>query len=516
MGKFTPRACTFSYRAGAVAMRELELKFGVPETTRPALLRELRRLGARSTRMVARYFDTPDGLLGRHRISLRLRREGRRWVQTLKAAGANVLDRLEHNAVLAPAAGPEPALDLSRHDGTEAGARLREVLAGREHELLERHATDFVRRAVRLSWPGSAVELALDIGSIRAGERSLPLCELEIEHLEGRLDELFELAMLWRRHGSLWLDTRSKALRGALLAEGRPWSEPARARAVPLPPAPSGDEVVRRVVDVVLDQVLANASELAAGSDDAEHLHQLRIGLRRLRTALRELGALASGIDPGWEPRLAEVFAQLGAIRDDSTVAAAVQPLLEQAGAPIAAWPAGVPAAPAGEVVRGDAFQDTVLALLRWTLGPVPAPEPTPVTSVADCRAALARRLHRLHRQLRRDAGRFAELPTAAQHRVRKRLKRLRYLAEFVAALWPGKAVRRSIAALAPAQDALGHHNDVLVAGERFLAHAAADPTAYFAAGFLRGHAELTGRRARRALRKALAPRPFWEDGSAG
>lgn len=97
------------------------------------------------------------------------------------------------------------------------------------------------------------------------------------------------------------------------------------------------------------------------------------------------------------------------------------------------------------------------------------------------------------------------------QHKVRKRLKRLRYLAEFVEALWPGKATRRYLRQLGPAQDALGAHNDVAMAQERFQKDARTDPRALFAAGFPQAHLGTTAREAHAALKDlADAPR-FWK-----
>ncbi|MET1537626.1 CHAD domain-containing protein, partial [Burkholderia sola] len=100
------------------------------------------------------------------------------------------------------------------------------------------------------------------------------------------------------------------------------------------------------------------------------------------------------------------------------------------------------------------------------------------------------------------------------QHRVRKRLKRLRYLAdfarEFAPDLWPAGKGRRFAQALAPAQDALGLHNAMAVAAGHFHAEAARDPRAWFAAGYLQASLATSARSSRRALR-ALARVPgFW------
>lgn len=495
-------------------MREVELKFQVPENVVASLRRDLLARGARSTRFVAHYFDTADGALASGRVSLRLRREGRRWWQTLKAEGETAVDRLEHNVAVRAAAGGLPSLDLARHDGTAAAARLHEALGDRPADLVERFSTDFVRLAAVVRWPGCELEAALDIGHLRAGERDAPLCELELEHLSGTLDGLFELARLWRGHGGLWLDTRSKARRGALLVDGRAHGAPPKARAAALHDGMDGDALVRAVVCSILDQVLGNASEIAAGSGDEEHVHQLRVGVRRLRTALREFAALAHGVDAAWEAPLVAAFQALGAIRDDDAVARAVEPLLRQAAAPKLTWQRAAGGDDAMTIVRGAALQDTLLQVLRWAM--LPPPEGSIACTSERARAVAVARLAALHKQLVRAGARFDRLPTAEQHRERKRLKRLRYLAEFVAPLWSPKATQRYLRRLGAAQDALGRHNDAVVAGEKFRIDAEHDPRSWFAAGFLHAHRAVTARQARKALAGvADAPR-FWKDAGRG
>ena len=100
----------------------------------------------------------------------------------------------------------------------------------------------------------------------------------------------------------------------------------------------------------------------------------------------------------------------------------------------------------------------------------------------AAARELVTQRLNALHRKVERDGRRFTRLPLDAQHQVRKRLKRLRYLAELTGSWWRGDAVRAYLQQLGAAQDALGAHNDVAVAAAAFRAEAARHPSAWFAA----------------------------------
>src|SRR3990167_55023 len=147
---------------------EIELKFRILPDRLAAVRRAVATASARVQPLAAAYFDTPGEHLARSRVALRLRREGAVWVQTLKAEGASAIQRLEHNVPLGAAAdaGVVPALDLRRHDGTEAGAALRRVLAevGDGTALAERYATDIQRTSRLLRSGGASIELALGGG----------------------------------------------------------------------------------------------------------------------------------------------------------------------------------------------------------------------------------------------------------------------------------------------------------------------------------------------------------------
>jgi CHAD domain-containing protein len=257
-----------------------------------------------------------------------------------------------------------------------------------------------------------------------------------------------------------------------------------------------------------LEQVLGNATEVAAGREDAEFVHQLRVGLRRLRTALRELGTLGDPFPDTWEGVLRAAFQELGAHRDTALVVPTIAAELGRAGAPELAELPAMPARRPRTVVRDPGFQRTLLEILARThaLGTdAPAEAPAAASDL------VARRLDALHRQVVRDAKRFGRLDAARQHRVRKRLKRLRYHAEFAAPLFGAKRVERYLAAWKDAQDALGAYNDTRIASEAYRAAADRQPAAWFAVGWLEAGKDRCVKRCRRALRAAGRSEPFWD-----
>ena len=489
-------------------MSELELKLRVPDAVLKSLRDALLAHGATRLRLQAHYFDTADGLLARQRMSLRLRREGPRWIQTLKTAGDGVVHRLEHEMPVAGTGRQVPPLDRHHHDGSEPGRLLDAALAAvPDAALAVRYATDIQRLHCMLDDArGTQIEAALDIGTASAGRLSAPIAELELEHKGGPVQGLFDLAMAWQSHGSLWLCSITKAQRGEhlLLRDAEPMAS--KARSVRFDRAADGAALLRALLQAAMEQVLANASEVAEGVDATETVHQLRIGLRRLRTVLRELAPLSPAIVPEWDGELAHVFATLGQTRDQQAVVAAVRPLLEAAGAPLLTWHAP-PAPDPATAVREPRFQATLIAILA--LAHAGDEQFSPLAAEA-ARKLVAARLDSLHRLIARDGRRFARLSLYAQHRVRKRLKRLRYLTEMTAPLWPRTALRPYLKHLAVAQEMLGRHNDVAVAATAFRAAAAAHPDAWFAAGYLQAHLATTARSARKALVKLAVADKCW------
>jgi CHAD domain-containing protein len=136
-----------------------------------------------------------------------------------------------------------------------------------------------------------------------------------------------------------------------------------------------------------------------------------------------------------------------------------------------------------------------------------------PAAHDGELRRWVRARLRRAHRQAVTGAAGFPALPEEAQHRIRKRVKRLRYSVEFVSSLYPGKDVQRYLKRLRPAQEVLGEYNDVLVAEEAFRALAAQDPRAWFAVGWLVAQRPLHVQRCQRELTSLAKAEPFWRRG---
>lgn len=471
-------------------MTEIELKFQVPAGQRAAVAAAVAgRAREGRVRLRASYWDTPDRALAKAGLALRVRREGKAWVQTLKGAGRDGMTRPEHNVAIVSPVSAGPAVDPARHAGTPAGKRLLALLERRPQAALQaRYFTDILRRSRSIKTAAGRVELAFDAGRIQAGEHRLNVCELEIELQSGSPLAVIDAARRWQARFGLWLDTRSKAERGDLLARAEAAAPAQLAQPVELKRTMAPRQARRAVLRSCVNQVCANASQVAAGVHCAEHVHQLRVGLRRLRCALALFGEHTT--DPPLADTAASVFRRLGAARDQAVLQGGLsddlQAALRSAGAADGVLP---PPASGGEsaveVIRSPEAQALLLDLLAAVVDRPDSDEGEPASPAGGLRAHLKRRLNRWYRQSAAQALRYADLDDAGRHQLRKQIKRLRYAVEFSASLFERRALRRFLKPLQALQDRLGALSDVAMALAAYDAAPAADPRRWFALGWL-------------------------------
>jgi triphosphatase len=509
---------------------EIELKFQVSAASRAAVQRAVATARARTVRLQAHYFDTPDSDLAREAVALRLRREEGLWIQTLKAAGRDGLHRLEHNVPLGRARSVQPPpLQLDRHDGHPAADALQRALQRAGGVMpLERYGTVIGRTLREVSVPGARVELAFDEGWIQAGDRRVPVCELELELLRGDTAALLALAERWTRRFPLVLDVRTKSERGHWLALQREGVPPQAAAAAAGAAGAASTAACARdaVVDMLraaLAPALANASQITAGPSEPEHLHQLRVAVRRLMTVLQVFPAFVPPEVQALLAPLRELQHVLGQARDLDVLAAPLRQAWQAAGATAeqaAAWfhalgvlAAHADAEPGNDAVAGDALAARRLADARtqrlWLhLLAATQPRAAAVDPAASPAAPLNQvllPLERLYRQVRRGAGRAETLDDDGLHRLRRRIKRLRYAIECVDTWLPQKRREALLRSLRGAQEALGQWHDTVIAqaAARRLADVAgaqAVPQQWIAVGWLAAQAEQRRRRCVREL----------------
>ncbi|HSK40454.1 MAG TPA: CHAD domain-containing protein, partial [Arenibaculum sp.] len=273
------------------------------------------------------------------------------------------------------------------------------------------------------------------------------------------------------------VETRSKSDRGYALAAGdRP--APAKARRIGFEGDETVEQAFERIVRGCIAHCIANEACAAEGRDP-EGIHQMRVALRRLRSALSVFRSVLPDDQRAWfASEVKWLTGELGPARDrDVFLSDLLRPIEE-------ALPedpvlsalrtavseardedyAKVRAAIASRryamlVLRAGAWVEA-RSWRRQDLSEESARLFAPVRDLAD------ELLEKRHRAVRKRGRRFERLSPEDRHKLRIAVKKLRYTCEFFRSLYDAKPVRRYLKQLAALQDDLGHLNDVSTASK--------------------------------------------------
>ncbi|MBA2352772.1 MAG: CYTH and CHAD domain-containing protein [Burkholderiales bacterium] len=488
---------------------------------RHPLLRAAQGKKALSRRFIAEYYDTAKFDLRRAGVGLRLRREGRRIVQTVKREGR--VDGGLHQ---------RPEWETETRDGKLDFAALAETGWCKHFDdpdlrnRLQPIFTTEYRRTTRIiePGPGCVIEFCLDQGEIRAQGRAHPICEVELELRSGEPSALYDLALALDQTIPLKIGRHSKPERGYLLLT-EPAAQPVKAAPIEL----FADMNVAAAFSHIAFDGIAHLEENEAGTlvhADPEYLHQMRVAVRRLRSAFsmfraalsgpeferyaEELRWLGQALGPArdWDvftietlPQIAAQFASLPGIdwlgkeavraRAEANEVAAqaiesrrYQRLLLH----LSAWlttlqapqqaPMNADAAPTESAAGNRATgQAAAAAAAPSTLSesavvepPVVAEPPAIEGPAAADRIALTgireyadSILSKRRKRVKKCGRDLAQRSAAERHQLRIAVKKLRYAIEFFSALYARKKVKEFTAALTALQEVLGALNDAAV-----------------------------------------------------
>lgn len=200
-------------------MSEIEIKLQIPKQKKAALLKAITTLTPKHINLHAQYFDTADFSLAKNHTALRLRKEDQTWIQTLKAAGKDALQRyeLEVNRGVSETA---PSLTFKPYNKDKQAKILLGQLIEDKTALNMQFETVVQRKFKQLQHEGSEIELCLDFGHVGNEQQQEPISEIEFELKSGSTTDLIEFTQQWVQKYNIWLDVRSKAERGNLIARG--------------------------------------------------------------------------------------------------------------------------------------------------------------------------------------------------------------------------------------------------------------------------------------------------------
>lgn len=524
-------------------MHEIELKFLIPQARLKGLMRQAKVKNSCLTYMAAHYYDTSKRELAKAGIGLRIRQEGDNWVQTIKAGGDGIAARLEHNALLdneqVQIMLDNNALmpDLSIYKDTSIAPALANFKLKKLAKKLTRQYVTDVQRITRLlkdeEKSANILETAYDKGHIIHGNddtQRQPIQEIEFEWVSGELDFLFTTAKTWCKRYQLCLSTVTKAERGNLLLQGIDYSPAVDADLAQLDINKDSSMAVfiRAVVHNCLLQILPNSSAIVAGSEDNDHILQLRIGIRRLRTALKSFEKFSDQLDPKWLPILKQTATLLGDYRVLANLATYIQPMLEQQGAPVIDWEAEVAAikvTPMNAVSATD-FQLTLLELIAFTMSDASTEAQANKLAYDKLPKILSKQyskcLNAEHKvadlgtnELNADDYRnknsdSANMVYQAQHKLRRQLRNMRYLSEFTAPLYSKKKSKRFLKALIKAQQSLGQYSDDNQYQQCYQQKSLIYPNALYGAGWFASTSKTDAKRCKKRLAKVQRCTVFW------
>jgi len=421
------------------------------------------------------YFDTPDLYLKQNHTALRVRQVGRRLIQTCKSGGqvaAGLHQRPEWESDISGSSPDLPAL-LSLIETGSAVARLISAPALAEN-LQPIFTTQFRRTIWMLRLPsGAEIELALDQGAVIHGDQTIPISEIELELKAGDAVSLFDVALELQNSLPLRAANVSKAERGYALHAPQ---APAIVRAQPLSLSPllTLEQGFQVLAHNCLAQMQGNEVGVMHGHDP-EHLHQMRVGLRRLRAAL---SLFRKYVQPSPEiaAQLRWLAGMLGPARDWEVLATATlrdasrrrpqEPQLEHV-RQHAASEADRHRLAAAAAVNSHAYARLLLLLGSWLEGRRWRQQQS-TEQIAALSAPLKQfargKLAKLQGKLLRRGKGFKRQGAAQRHRLRIAAKKVRYAAEFFESYFPLKRMRPYVQGLGELQDILGMANDRSVA----------------------------------------------------
>ncbi|HSB96311.1 MAG TPA: CYTH and CHAD domain-containing protein [Spongiibacteraceae bacterium] len=454
---------------------ETELKLTLPVKKNAAFKRLVaERLAKtttpRTTRLFTIYFDTPSLDLAKAGLALWLQRTDGQWIQTLrqkKPAGAGL-----HRCTTQESRVQGQSLELNKLELNKIARRKPQQFLLQTHiaaALQPRFITDIERTRWNLQDAhGNAVAVSLDQGSIKSGQRTLQLNEVEIKLKHGEVQALFELASAWAATLTLIPETTTTAERGYALSQGDVARAASSARIPQQKSKSTPYEAMHSVALESLRHLRANVPGILAG-EDLEFVHQARVALRRLRSAYKVFGDSAAR---DWQTIMSEtrwLASLLGNVRDLDVLLTETLPPIEAA---LALEIEFIPFKKAVIALRdqhrrtlrsaliSSRYAMLMLLILRVLNDPPPKPE-GPCKSL---RRFARRALNKRWRQVEQRASKWRAMDREQRHDLRKRTKKLRYAIEFLSPLYARNPTRRYLKKLQQLQQVLGLMNDETVA----------------------------------------------------
>ena len=491
-------------------MSKIELKFQIPNQQKAAVLAILQDKNTQPQQRQSQYYDSNEFELFQHALCLTQQLKGQNWIQCLKNSTPHqskyfqlsINSKSQHS----------PNLNIQAYiKHPQLDQKIKKLLKKTQHRLILQFESHVERWISIFNFQNSKICVALDLGQVVYQDRTEDIFQLRFQLQRGTIQDFISFILPYIKRYQLYLDTRTQVQIGYLLATGVTEYPAQNQSVLILNQNNSKAGALKKIILNCLEHLLPNTTAIAFGQFNSQHIHQARVAIRRLRSALSTFGDWSNVINPSWAEQLTQLFRQLGASRDLDVVRQELLPQISKVATPeLKLDELKLPKSSLdnstilSQLFQYSAFTNLIVALFEFVH------QDTSATAKKPIQKSAIKKISKLHQQIQTDATHFLELDISARHRTRKRLKRLRYSIDFIGSLYAQKQVSHYLKTLKPAQDSLGQYNDLIVAATIFQQLAKTEPKAGFALGWIAAQQQHVLKQSAHHLHVFAQAAPFW------
>jgi inorganic triphosphatase YgiF len=416
-------------------------------------------------KLLSIYYDTPNLTLLDAGITIRVRHISGCWVQTIKSTGSSSIGLHQLNIW-------EDVIANEYVDITKIlDPKLIKIFD--DLKLRDTFIPIFQTEVRRDEWQltfknGDRVELALNLGQLIAGQNHEPITEIELKLKEGNMGRLFDLALELLKDIPLTLENTSKAHHGYDFYRIKPPSI-LIARQLRLSKDSDVNSAFKQIAMECINQLLGNQDMVLHGTD-VEGVHQMRVALRRLRSAFsifRDIfgceNSTALLVEISW------LSDALGKVRDLDVFVTQTLPIViaqfrKHQGLLKIHDKALAANREAYKEIRvllsSQRYQYLILTLATWLENASWRKKRNEYKLLKIHNFATVV-LEKRHKQLQKRGKDLIHMSPEIRHETRIAAKKMRYAAEFFSSLYTSKKTRPYILSLSKLQDCLGVLNDI-------------------------------------------------------
>lgn len=214
----------------------------------PTLTKQCENISRSQAHLYNEYYDTPDAFFRQRHMGFRVRSRNQQYEQTVKTKGrvdGGLHQRPEYNVML-DSASP----DLTKFDAEIWGEHF--DFHAINEQLESMFSTHFERTTFDVFAKTYQLEIVFDVGEVKRGQDSLPICEIELELVSGEVTNLFDIAQMLVSCIPCRLSDVTKAARGYQLIHGGELETSTLPKFLPLSDNDTSEDAFCKTVQIIL------------------------------------------------------------------------------------------------------------------------------------------------------------------------------------------------------------------------------------------------------------------------